>query len=595
MTNIRSEQFNDIYFSPDNGLEESRYVFIDANNLPQKISMGKDLTIVECGFGTGLNFLCACECFEKNRQAGQWLDFISFEKYPLRADQILETLSPWASMFEGKLQALVDSYPMRIPGFHRVYFSSNIRLTLVFDDINLALPELIVPGGVDCWFLDGFAPSKNPEMWTDIMYDELRRLSKHNATFSTFTAAGHVRRALSQRGFSVDKVKGYGRKREMLQGRFKGNSDFVLPGAARNVAIIGGGLAGAAAAYFLHQNGIKATIFEKEISLARGASGNPLGLFNPRLSAYRTEQSDYYNAGFSLINNIDPAKVSGREQCGALHLFTDKGRTEKLEKAATNWGWQDELMTLVDRESASDIAGVSLDQGGVWLKSSGCINPAQLSRNLARHADLITSSKVTELDALDADVMIIANSYAAGEFPQTAWIPTEGIKGQISFGRSNEDSASLKTNICYGGYISPAFYEGQHVIGATFEKEELDLELSEQGHQRNLDLLHYNLQALSGLKNIAGGRASVRCASRDRFPVAGKLPDVESWMKGYDCPLKNVYVSMAHGSHGLVSSLSAGSLLADMISGRPYGLPDKTINALDASRFLLRARKRGTL
>lgn len=214
----RSEQFDDVYFSADDGLAETRHVFLDGNDLPDAWEDRERFVMAETGFGTGLNFLATWALFEETAAPGQCLDFISFELYPLTAEQIEEYLQPWVEHFKTKLSVLIKCYPLCLPGFHKVDLNEAVTLTLVFGDVNEELPKL--QASVDAWFLDGFKPATNPEMWTDKVFREMARLSKPGTSFATFTAAGNVRRGLQAAGFSVEKVPGFGAKREMLAGHF---------------------------------------------------------------------------------------------------------------------------------------------------------------------------------------------------------------------------------------------------------------------------------------------------------------------------------------------------------------------------------------
>lgn len=227
----RSKEFDDVYFSDADGLAETRHVFLEGNGLPGAWAGRKRFVIAETGLGTGLNFLAAWKCFRENSttptlpphvggaRTGGGLHYISFEKYPLRPEEIREYLKPWENEFTHELSRLLEIYPMRIPGFHRVMVEEGVHLTLIFDDVNKALPEL--EAQVDCWFLDGFKPASNPDMWSETVFRNMARLSAPGATFATFTAAGAVKRGLAAAGFEVNKVKGFGKKRDMLAGRFK--------------------------------------------------------------------------------------------------------------------------------------------------------------------------------------------------------------------------------------------------------------------------------------------------------------------------------------------------------------------------------------
>lgn len=215
----RSEIFDDIYFSPADGLAETDHVFLKGNALPQAWQGKPRFTIAETGFGTGLNILSAWKLFEETAEPGQCLDMISVEKFPLKPQQIAEYLAHWQDFFGMRVERLCAIYPLLTPGFHRLHLAPNITLTLVFDDVNAALPR--IQAEVDAWFLDGFKPSSNPEMWSEKVFAEMARLSKPGATLATFTSAGFVRRGLTAAGFQVEKIPGFGTKREMTVGVFK--------------------------------------------------------------------------------------------------------------------------------------------------------------------------------------------------------------------------------------------------------------------------------------------------------------------------------------------------------------------------------------
>ncbi len=217
----KSQEFDDLYFSADDGLAESRFVFLDRNNLPQNWLEKEKFVVCETGFGTGLNFLTAWKLFEETTKSPQSLNFISFEKYPLDCQKIAAYLEPWEAFFENRLQDLVAHYPPKIPGFHRIIFNERVTLTLIFEDVNEAIPTLVAD--VDAWFLDGFKPSTNPDMWSETVIENMARLSHKGSSLATFTAAGKVRRDLIAAGFEIDKVAGFGRKRDMIVGHYKGD------------------------------------------------------------------------------------------------------------------------------------------------------------------------------------------------------------------------------------------------------------------------------------------------------------------------------------------------------------------------------------
>jgi len=216
---IRSEQFDDVYFSADDGLAETAHVFLDGNDLPQRFEVADPFVIAETGFGTGLNFLAAWRLFDAHKRTGQRLHFISFELYPLEPEAMRAALQPWTDVFGERIDQMLAVYPRARNGRFDVQVSDGVILSLIFGDVNTEIQALSEK--VDCWFLDGFTPAKNPQMWTQILFDHMVRLSKEGASFATFTAAGFVKRGLQQAGFTVCKKGGFGKKRDMLAGVYK--------------------------------------------------------------------------------------------------------------------------------------------------------------------------------------------------------------------------------------------------------------------------------------------------------------------------------------------------------------------------------------
>jgi tRNA 5-methylaminomethyl-2-thiouridine biosynthesis bifunctional protein len=213
-----AEDFNDVYFSIEGGLEETRYVFLNGNHLPQRWQGQEKFTIIETGFGTGLNFLATWQLLEKEAPHLK-LHFISVEKFPLMPDTFKMSLAEYPEFTKYK-ETLNGLYEQLIKkSINTLPITQNIKLTMLIGDVEDAL--LQAPQKADAWFLDGFTPSKNPEMWQDNLYRNMASLSNPQATFASFTAAGMVRRGLEKAGFEVKRIKGYGHKRHMIQGELK--------------------------------------------------------------------------------------------------------------------------------------------------------------------------------------------------------------------------------------------------------------------------------------------------------------------------------------------------------------------------------------
>ena len=224
-----SKKFDDVYFSRDDGWAETDYVFLRGNDLPAAWR-GKDtFTIFETGFGTGLNVFAACALFEKTANKTQRLTIVSFEKYPFAYDELYAGLTPFHGFILKYITAIKNEYPAFKSGFkaslrgevHTIKITPQISLRLIIGDINDTFSS-VKNTYADYWFLDGFKPASNPDMWSDIVFENMARLSRKGTTFSTFTAAGFVRRGLQGAGFDVQKIKGFGTKREMLTGVYRG-------------------------------------------------------------------------------------------------------------------------------------------------------------------------------------------------------------------------------------------------------------------------------------------------------------------------------------------------------------------------------------
>ncbi|WP_042937171.1 tRNA (5-methylaminomethyl-2-thiouridine)(34)-methyltransferase MnmD, partial [Pseudomonas gingeri] len=254
-----SRVFDDVYFSDASGLEETRYVFIEQNRLKERfeaLEPNGRLVIGETGFGTGLNFLCAWQLFEQCAVPGARLHFVSVEKYPLSHADLQRALALWPEL-AAFATPLLKQYVAIHPGFQRLLLDNGrVTLTLLIGDVLEQLPQL--DAQVDAWFLDGFAPAKNPEMWTAGLFAELARLAAPGSTISTFTSTGWVRRSLNAAGFKMKRTPGIGHKWEILRGEFVGwppevpaplpaKPWFARPApriGERRALVIGGGLAG---------------------------------------------------------------------------------------------------------------------------------------------------------------------------------------------------------------------------------------------------------------------------------------------------------------------------------------------------------------
>ena len=340
------------------------------------------------------------------------------------------------------------------------------------------------------------------------------------------------------------------------------------------VAIIGGGLAGCACAYILGKAGVKATIYEKREELAAGASGNQIGLVGPRLSAFRTPESDFYAAAFSMaVQEFDSiGEAVNWRKCGALHFITDDKKQTRFHKAVQNWGWPQESMRLVSAEDASDIAGIPLSQEALYLPEAGAVNPRALCEYYAKDADIVLNTEISDIHAYEADAVILAGGMGVLGFEAAQALPLESVRGQITQIKTPPALDNLQCNLHYGGYCSVP-QDGQTVIGASFQRWLDHCNPLDGDDEDNIKRLCNILPDIMPRDvKILDHRASLRTATKGHFPVIGPVG-------------QSTYISTGHGSHGIVSSLAGAVLLADMILDRPRCLPQDTITALSPYRF----------
>ncbi|GJL85008.1 MAG: hypothetical protein DHS20C02_07830 [Micavibrio sp.] len=343
----------------------------------------------------------------------------------------------------------------------------------------------------------------------------------------------------------------------------------------KRVAIIGGGLAGAACAYVLKQAGAEPVIYEAGEELAAGASGNPIGLYNPRLSAHRTPESDFYCAAFSqALRTFQELEDIEWNACGALHLITDEKRQKQLAQTIETWSWPDEEMRLLNAAQASDIAGVDLQHDALYLPQSGYVSPKKLCERYAQGIEVRLNAKIESVSDVDADAVILACGMGVKKFEEARDLPLFPVRGQVTFAKPSEESQKLRCALCYSGYILPE-KEGVHKIGSTFQQGVEHSKIHDEDDRENIEALAQIAPGVAKELEVSGRWASVRVTSKDHFPVIGRA---------HDC--KDVYVSTAHSAHGAVGSIAAAHLIADMILGRPLSLGKDVVRKLKPARFM---------
>lgn len=663
-----SNRFDDIYYSSDDGLRESHHVFVAGNHLEERwhqLTPGQVFRIVETGFGSGLNFLCAASLWLAVAPPGARLEFVSLEKYPLSAQTMARALDHWPEL--GTIAAeLLSQYPPLVAGVHRLWlYTDRICLTLVFDDAARGLSELLASDHpayrqlgnpvADAWFLDGFAPAKNPELWSPELFRLMACFSGPQTTLATFTVARVVREGLIEAGFSLDKKLGFGRKRDMLAGRFGAGSpplppqDYVSPPVLRNgtsapswqlrlnpdcnsgtVVIIGAGIAGCATAAALRRRGRRAILVDRHGLVGQEASGNPQGILYPRLSSEDSPLALFTRHALCHALNLYPpywASGGDGQQCGVLAVPEAPGDGEKFARLGERFRDADNLVQAVTGATIRALAGVELAaESGLFFPRLGWVSPPAVCRWLVADTPLL-AAEIAALHregdqwllidgngqlVIRAPTVVIAASHGAANFPQTNTLPLRQIRGQITAVPATSASAALRTVICGAGYLAPSC-GGLHTLGASYGVDDSDTGLREADHLSNLATLGATdaslpeLVASAGLKPGAlAGRAAVRCTTPDYLPLVGPVADQEAMAARFadltrnaraDIPLAGSYVpgmwlNCGLGSRGLTYGPMAAELLASQLCGDFPPLPRPLVLALHPARYIIRRLKR---
>ena len=342
----------------------------------------------------------------------------------------------------------------------------------------------------------------------------------------------------------------------------------------KKVNIVGAGLAGTSLAYVLKSRGLEVVIYEASDSIAACASGNEVGLYNPRFSAQKDEVGAYYSDAFFAALDVFEGFGAAIDfnPCGALNLITDERKGVRYRKCVDSWGWGEDNLRIVSAEEASEIAGITIEHEAMYSSRSGSISPYKLCHEYARGVEVHLNNPISDVNDLDGDVTILACGMGALGFEEAKYLPLVPVRGQVSYIAQNEVSAHLKTALCYGGYIAPAA-GGVHCLGATFDRQHAHSKCFEADDLANLKGLEDSVYSLELPCSIRKSRAGVRVSSRDYFPVIGQLG-------------RGVYISTAHGSHGILSTLYSANILSDMVLDEDISVYGKLVKLLSPARFM---------
>ncbi len=579
----RSRAFDDVYFSREDGLAEARAVFLAGCDLPEAWQ-GKDrFTVAELGFGTGLNIVALLDLWRRSRPPGARLNIFSVEGQLMSRAQAARALAGWPQVAD-VVAALLERWPRLARGYH--------RLDLAAFGATLDIAVMEVEGGLegwsgraDAWFLDGFAPSRNPEMWRPEVIDLVAKRSAPGARLATYTVAAAVRRDLAAAAFRVDRKPGFGRKRERLEGRFAVETSGSAP-RPLTVAIIGGGIAAAALRRAFFALGVAAEVFAEQ-TRAPNASSGPCALVSPRLDAGLAAPAALFAQAFHRAIDLYREIPCGIISTGALNLARTANDIDRFRKIAGGDLFDPPTIRVLTADAASSLlgepssSGLAIDEAIVvdprrllsaWLGDQ----PSRPVAGLSRGAEGWSLESASGAAMATADVVIVAGGYASNTLAPT--LKLGAVRGQASW--STVEAAPLAT--LAGGYILPC--AGGAMFGATHDRGDVSTDEREIDHERNLAALGAVLPAMAARLRGSAMKAhtGIRATTTDFLPLAGAVGDDRD----------GLYVLSGLGSRGFCLAPLLAEHIAAIVSGLPSPLPQTLARLVDPARFTGRLRRR---
>ncbi len=584
-----SESYDDFYFSTDNGLQESRYVFLQANGLPEAFTEAPfdvPLIIAETGFGTGLNFLATWAAWLECPSPKRPLHFFSVEKFPLKPDDLMRALSCWPELATLSSQ-LTAYYPSLINGLHSLDFEhGQVRLNLLFGDVT----EIAAyPFKADIWYLDGFSPKKNPDMWGESIIQLIALHSKPGTRLSTFTAASDIRKRLQHEGFNLQKRPGFGVKREMLFGEFCGRPTdrllqadlWSLPSPGEDdplsqtteqstftelydVAIIGAGLAGLATAFELSRQGLKICLIDSESAPVQGASGQSQLAMYAKLPSEANklfhftvhalnDSMRFYTQLQAFSNPQNPLQKPFWHPVGLMQLAWNEKEKNKQRQFLKNIQLPEDIIHFIDAETAKQLSGLDTQHDALWMKQAGWLDPIAYAKGILTsiQADTFFNYTVEQLEldeatrhwhlrgsnqrVITSKAVVIANANSAKRFAQCAHLPSKPLRGQVT-SIKHKALHGAHTVICGEGYLCPAV-DGWHHFGATFDLKNKEAEIREDDTRQNIQSLQNWLpgwldDAILSTANFEHS-AGLRCTTPDYLPIVGPAPIADKMIETF--------------------------------------------------------------
>ncbi len=618
----RSTLFQDVYRSRAGAWEEARSVFVEGCGLPTRWHDSARFTVLEIGFGLGVNFLATLAAFEQDPQAPRRLNFVSLEAVPVTLEDLQRAHESLGLSGEA-VSRLRAQWPLALPGLHRLSFAAGrVVLWLAFGEARALLPRLRLRA--DAFFLDGFAPSKNPSAWDAALMRQLARLAAPGARLASYTVARPVRDALSHAGFSVSIAPGFGAKRERLEAAYAPRWPTWAPPppppkwTRRHAVVIGAGLAGCAVSETLVREGWTVSLIDQRPAPMSEGSKQPLCADHLHVSPDDNLLARLTRAALLLGRSTGAAGEAAA--LGKLVVAESSESFERQTDLVARLAFPREFAQVLDRSSASDLSGCALPEGGLWLPGCTVHSPRVVADTLLQTAGGALTFKpdthVTGLDFADgewhlrgstgspvdcAPVVVLCNAGDAARLARMGSLSLRRVRGQSSWVRA-ERLQRLRVILGGAAYVVPA--QGRVLVGSSFDDGDaltFDAEADLSNARRLARMLGQDLDTFAS--SVSPAAIGHRWAAPDRLPAIGQLPDelrasldAAQLLRHDKLPLPRVpglFTATAFGSRGLLWSRLAAELLSAEINGDPMGLESDLLAAIDPARALRRRLRQG--
>ena len=564
-------EFGDVYHARAGALAQAEHVFLGGNGLPGRWAGRARFVVLETGFGLGHNFLATWAAWQRDAQRCDRLWYVAIDKHPpLQADLArAHSQTHVASALPALARQLIAQWPPLTPDLHLIDFEAGrVRLLLALGDVARVLPDLVAQA--DAIYLDGFAPSRNPEMWDAYRLRSLARLAAPGATLATWSVAGAVRHGLQAAGFEVHKAPGLAPKREMTVARFAPHHGVSVPpgrqalaaasagaGTGLRVAVIGAGLAGAAVARALADQGLAVQVYERQGHSAAETSGNPAGLFHGAIHGQDGPHARWLRAAALHTERVLRPLIEAGTVPGAIKgLLRGEQTLDAAAMAALI-----ERLTLpaayvsVRANALPNDPSCQPGQPGrpgqpgspAWLyPGGGWVDPAALCThwlatpgihtryNTAVHSLLAVAGRWHLRDAQgrvldEVDAVLLCNAADAQRLvPQPPhhppW-PLRRLRGQTTLLRADTPGLpALPLPVADSGYAL-RLHDGRLLCGGSAQADDDEPGLRDADHALHLTTLR-RLTGWPGSADPAAldGRVGWRLQADDRLPLLGPVP-----------------------------------------------------------------------